>query len=189
MTDNEKFEKAQRLSVAYEKTKKFLESQSVTRDYHPGSDIASEWTIITAAYSGLEQVIKYLIAEEKSFTIQELLHKQGQSGNGKKKNHPYRTHNLASLFDYLKDETKTIIREYYSQYQSLHSYITIETVDGFLSQVSRVDGKGYELWRYTLIQNEKQLPQNSAEAMVAIWGICVQIAKSRKFDIQCVKML
>ena len=189
MTDNEKFEKVQRLRVAYKQTKKFLESQPVTRDFHPGSDIASGWTIITAAYSGLEQVLKYLIAEEKSCTIQELLHKQKQSGNGKNKNYPYRIHNLALLFDYLKDETKTIIREYYSQYQSLHSYITIETVDGFLSEVSREDGKGYELWRYTLIEDEKQLPQNSAEAMVAIWGICVQIAESKKYGSQCVKML
>lgn len=189
MTDIEKFEKVQRLSVAYEKTRILLESQPVTRDLHPGSDIASGWTIIIAAYSGLEQVIKYLIAEENSCTIQELLCNQGQSRNGKNKGHSYLTHNLASLFHYLKKETKAIIREYYSQYQSLHSYITFETVDGFLSEVSRGDGKGYERWRYTLIEEEKLLPQNSAEAMLAIWGICVQIAESRINGIQCVRML
>ena len=189
MIDNEKSEKVQRLGVAYRKTRKFLESQPITRDFHPGSDIASKWTIITAAYSGLEQSIKYLIAEEMSCTIRELLNLGGGNGNGKIRNRPYQTHNLASLFHHLEEETKSVIRDYFAQYQSLHSYITIETVDNFLSEVSGVDGRGYELWRYTLIEEDERLPRNSAEGMLAIWGICVEIARSRLYGSQGVRML
>ena len=189
MIDHEKSEIVQRLGVAYRKTRKFLESQPITRDLHPGSEIASNWTIITAAYSGLEQSIKYLIAEEKSCTIRELLNLGGENGNGKIRNRPYQTHNLASLFHHLEEETKSVIRDYFAQYQSLHSYITIETVDDFLSEVSGVDGRGYELWRYTLIEEDERLPRNSAEGMLAIWGICVEIARSRLYGSQGVRML
>lgn len=189
MTKEAKSEKVQRLVVAYSKTKELLESSPMTRDLHLGSDIANRWTIVTAAYSGLEQVIKYLIADEKSCTIQELLDKQGQSRKGKKKKHSYRTHNLASLFCRLEEKTKSVIRDYFSQYQSLHCYITIETVDDFFSLISGVDGKGYELWRYTLIEDEEQLPQNSAEVMLAIWGVCVEIAQSRIYAGESVTML
>lgn len=152
MTEDERNEKVQRLEVAYKKTNELLESQQMSRDLHPGSDIASKWTIITAAYSGLEQVIKYLIADENSCTIRELLEMQEQGSNRTKRRYLYRTHNLASLFCRLRDETKLIIRDYFSQYQSLHSYITINTVDEFLLEVSGVRGRGYELWRYTLIK-------------------------------------
>ena len=65
MSKNEKLEKVQRLHTAHRKTKEFLENEPPTWELHPGTDIARNWTVITAAYSGLEQTIKYLVAEEK----------------------------------------------------------------------------------------------------------------------------
>ena len=39
------------------------------------------------------------------------------------------------------------------RYQSLHRYVETETLDAFLSQISDEDGRGYERWRYTLIDD------------------------------------
>ena len=57
MSREEKIEKVQRLLTAHRKTKQVLENEPVTWELHPGTDIARNWTVITAAYSGLEQTI------------------------------------------------------------------------------------------------------------------------------------
>ena len=51
----------------------------------------------------------------------------------------------------------------------------------FLSVVSEADGHGYVRWRYTLIE-DRPLPRNSPEALVALWGVCVQIARERAWE-------
>lgn len=169
MTKLEKFEKVQRLSVAQNQTRNMLEKDLIRMDLHPGSDIATRWPFIIAAYSGLEQTIKFLILEENSLTTDEL--------------HRYRTHNIARLFCELNESTKNVVREYYGRFQSLHSYIDVEKLDDFLNMISGKDGKGYERWRYTLIEDEVELPRNSAEAMITTWGACIELARSRVFDI------
>ena len=73
MTRKERIEKVQRLVTARRKTREALEREPVTRELHPGTDIARRWPVITAAYNGLEQTLKYLIAEEKAYTIEELV--------------------------------------------------------------------------------------------------------------------
>ena len=73
MSRDEKIEKVQRLLTAHRKTKEVLENEPVTWEVHPGSEIARNWTVITAAYSGLEQTMKYLIAEENAQSIAELM--------------------------------------------------------------------------------------------------------------------
>ena len=180
MTRSEKLEKVQRLNTAHKRTYETLARVPVTWELHPGTDIARNWTVITAAYSGLEQTIKYLIADENSQTISELIDfaepndEDGRSGN----TYPYRTHNLAWLFAQLGDQTKDFLREFYARFQSLHSYISVGALDNFLEQVSGRKGTGYERWRYTLIE-DKPLPKNSPEALVAIWGVCVQVAEDK----------
>jgi len=178
MNYTQKIEKVKRLRTAYTKCKVTSESRPLVQEIDPGTIIASNWGIITAAYSGLEQSIKYLIAEEKSCTIEELI-------NHRK----YKTHNLASLFSYLKEKNQSLIRNYYSQFQSLHSYIEIEKLDDFLWEVSGPQGTGYERWRYSLIEDEERLPRNSTEAMVAIWGICVEISLSQLLEKEKMRML
>lgn len=172
MTREEKIEKVQRLVVAHTKTKEALENQPVTWDVHPGSEIASKWPVITAAYSGFEQTMKYLIAEEKAQTIAELIARR----NGKKS--PYETHDLSKLFRKLAEPTQGVVREFYARFQSLHPYITIKTADEFLKEISHEGGHGYARWRYALVE-DKPLPRNSPEALVAVWGVCVQIAEER----------
>ena len=73
MSREAKMEKVQRLLTAHKKTSQTLESEPVTHERHPGTDIARNWTVITAAYSGLEQTLKFLIAEKADLTIAELI--------------------------------------------------------------------------------------------------------------------
>ena len=181
MSEDEKIEKVQRLLTAHRKTKEVLENEPVTWEVHPGSEIARNWTVITAAYSGLEQTMKYLIAEENAQSIAELIERRVR------KKSPYETHDVAKLFSKLREATKEVIRDFYGRFQSLHPYVNIQTVDEFLGVVSAGDGRGYERWRYTLIEN-KPLPRNSPEALMAVWEVCVQIAKKRAWNTQRLRM-
>ena len=191
MTREEKREKVDRLYTAHKKTKDTLEWEPLTWELHAGINIARKWTVITAAYSGLEQTFKYLIAEEQGYTIPELINYTGPETQdadvGERKKYPYRTHNLEFLFSKLGKTPQSIVRECFGRFQSLHSYITIESVDQFLEEVSGPKGAGYEQWRYTLIE-DKELPRNSPEALVAIWEVCVDVARERIRKNQRVRM-
>ena len=183
MSDHEKREKVQRLVTAHKKTKDALEREPVSRELHAGSDIARKWPVITAAYSGLEQTLKYLIAEEKHKGIAELI------GFREKNRYPYQTHNVAWLFSELENPAQEVLRDFYGRYQSLHSYITVETVDEFLRIVSEPRGRGYERWRYSLIEDrDREIPKNSPEGLVAIWGVSVEVAEERAWGKQRVRM-
>ena len=129
MSGDQRLEKVQRLLTAHRKTKEVVENEPVSWELHAGSDIARKWPVITAAYSGLEQTLKYLIAEEKGKGIAELIRRE----NGKRS--LYETHNVAWLFSELENPTQEVVRDFYGRYQSLHSYITVETVDEFLRMV------------------------------------------------------
>ena len=181
MSRDEKLEKVQRLLTAHKKTKEMLESEPVTREFHPGSDIARNWTVITAGYIGLEQTFKYLIAEENNLSIEELR----EIREGRK--HPYKTHDVSKLFKRLAKSTRGVVRDFYGRFQSLHPYITVGTMDEFLREVSGEGGEGYERWRYTLIE-DKELPKNSPEALVAVWEVSVQIAEERVWGNSRVRM-
>ena len=89
MTREEKMEKVGRLYTAHKKTEETLEWEPLTWELHPGINIARKWTVITAAYSGLEQTFKYLIAEEQGYTIPELIdytERQKQDADAREKN-------------------------------------------------------------------------------------------------------
>ena len=181
MSREEKFEKVQRLLTAHKKTKEVLGHEPVTWEVHPGTDIARHWTVITAAYVGLEQTLKYLIAEDNDLSVAKLI----KLREGKER--PYHTHNVSELFLKIEKPMQKVVRDFYRRFQSLHSYITVETVDKFLSVVSGTDGKGYERWRYTLVE-DNELPRNSPEGLVAVWGVCVQLAEERVWETQRVRM-
>lgn len=184
-------EKVQRLRTACKKTRHLFENEELTRELHAGTDIARRWTVITAAYSGLEQTLKYLIAEEKDFSILELIHyvpsDKLQGNYPSNRRYPYRTHNIAWLYDNLEESTQSIVQEFYARFQSLHDYIPICIASEFLERISGQDGEGYERWRYALIE-ERDLPQNSAEALLAIWDVCVGAAEERISEAPGVRM-
>ena len=165
MTEGDKRKKVERLRIAHEWiTKNVLGSQTIVQDMHSDASIAQNWTTITTGYSGFEQTLKYLIAEQ-----------EGQDVTKRNNRPQYPTHDVSELFLKLEKSTKRHIQEYYARLQSLHSYVEIETVEEFLESISPEGGRGYELWRYALI--EKTLPpKNSPEVLIALWGACIQIA-------------
>ena len=191
MSRDERIERVQRLQTAHKTTKEAMESKLATWELHPGTDIARNWPVITAAYSGLEQTLKFLIAEQKGLTIAELIDLSAPpTGRLDERNagrHPYRTHDLAWLFSKLDERTRDVVRDFYGRFRSLHSYVAVAVADEFLNQISGPRGVGYERWRYTLIE-DRPLPRNSPETLAAIWGVCVQIAEERLWGNRRVRM-
>ncbi len=178
MPDNETKQReiVQRLMAAYKKTKETFENEPAVHELHPGTAIANIWPAITVSYSGLEQTLKFLIATREQITIEQLLKCQR-----------FHTHNLRSLFSNLSSGMQDTMQDFYRRFQSLHSYLPIPTVDEFLDIVSGSKGKGYQQWRYTLIE-DSELPRNSPETMLAIWGVCVQIAEGLVWNHEHVRM-
>ena len=156
-----------------QKTSQTLESGPVTHELHPGTDIARNWTVITAAYSGLEQTLKFLIAEKADLTIAELIDlaapQHAAIDERPVGRHPYRTHDLAWLFSELEHPARDVVQDFYGRFQSLHSYVPIADADEFLTEISGPGRAGYERWRYTLIE-DRPLSRNSPETLSAIWG-------------------
>ena len=142
------------------------------RDVIPGVSLANAWALITVAYSGVEQSLKYLISQERQETVREWR----CSDDGRELGH---SHALIKLFDELDPEAKRVVTDYYKRFQSLHSYIPKPSLRGFLEEVSR-GNKGYVLWRYSLVdEGPKGIPKNSPDAMVALWRGLVELIEVR----------
>ena len=177
----------QRLKTALRTTRELFHTQPVTWDLHPGSELARYWLFISGAYSGLEQSLKYLIATEKNLTIatvRDTRTHEGPSARGADGSRPPRRrypHHVHQLFEELDNGTKAVLREHYARFQSLHSYIPIECLDHFLSEVSGPKGSGYTRWRYALIE-QGALPSNSAETLLTVWDTAVQICEERLWE-------
>lgn len=105
--------KVHQLSIAYDKAKNIFTGEPAVNELHHETDIAQNWPIITISYSGLEQTIKYLIAEQENLEIDDLVNYKTQS-----EKYVYRTHDLAFLYSKLNRETKEIIEEYYCDYST-----------------------------------------------------------------------
>ena len=191
MSRDAKMEKVQRLLTAHKKTSLTLESELVTHELHPGTDISRNWTVITAAYSGLEQTLKFLIAEKADLTVTELIDLTTPQNTGIREHpvsrYPYRTHDLAWLFAQLEQPAQDVVQDFYGRFQSLHTYVPFADADRFLMEISGPQGAGYERWRYTLIE-DRLPPLNSPETLTAIWGVCVQMAEQNLWRNQRVQM-
>ena len=179
----------QRLKIAQQRTREAYEHTFKGHDAHAGTEVASAWPFITAAYSGIEQAFKFLIAQSLGLSVEELvtdreapadapaLHELWPVVRGarRKKRSRYRHHNLGKLFRRLDPRLRAILSEQYRQFRTLHTYIPLATVGAFLTEVSAERGQGYELWRYSLTSPEKTIPTNSAEALLAIWDVAAQL--------------
>ena len=133
---------------------------------------------MAAGYSGIEQSFKCMIAMERGITIEALL---------KEKQTNFRTHDLGDLFDQISEDTKQVLNEYYERFQSLHNYIETERLCDFLKEVSGTEGKGYEQWRYALIQ-PGPIPPNSVDCMLAIWCASVQLVEKTLYPSRSIWM-
>ena len=120
LTDAQKNAFSTRLDSAYTQTRDLSETRpwahEIVRDYGLGQD----WPIVTAAYSGIEQTLKFLIALDRDITIQELIAIRA-----------FRTHRLAFLFDHLSCENQRAAQRYYARWQSLYSHVDVATCEEF----------------------------------------------------------
>ena len=168
----------QRLKTAYKRTREAYEDTFKGHDLHPGTEIAGAWPFITAAYSGIEQTFKFHIAEAHGQTVEELVATRGPKGAKGEARYPYRHHNLGRLFVCLEEPIRVALAEQYRQFRTLQPYIQPATAGEFLNVVSAEDGRGYERWRHSLKAPEKKIQTNSAEALLSIWDIAVQLSET-----------
>ena len=143
--------------------------------------LAQQWLTIGAAYSSIEQTLKYLIAVQKDLTVDELLVERGIVENPREepeRRTRYRIHQLGTLFRRLGRQTREALEHDYAVWQSLYDYLTIPTCVEFLEHIQGDDNEGHLDWRYCLIQ-EHLPPPNSAEAMLAIWASLIRRCEER----------
>lgn len=178
MDQSEQYEIFQRLKSAQKRSQEAFEKTENSWDLHAGTQIANWWTFIAAGYSGIEQSFKFIIAMERETTIEDLLSDEQPN---------FRTHNLSRLYGQIDKGTKRTLSEYYKRFQSLHNYIRIKTLQNFLRKISGTGGRGYEQWRYALIE-PGPIPPNSVDCMLAIWDACVQWITHKQHSNQEVRM-
>jgi len=174
ISEDDKGEILLRLTTAEQKTRKLFERDSESYDAYSGMAIAQMWPAVTAGYSGLEQTLKYLIADRRGMTVEELLSELRKNGEN--------AHDLGMLFRKLDRGAAATIRDYYGTLQSLYFFLP-SAASKFLNNIStsfgEKRGKGYDSWRYALVQPDKRPPDNSPEALLGLWNICLQIARKR----------
>lgn len=178
MNQSEQREILQRLESAWKRSQAAFEKTEAGRELDLGTRIANWWMFMAAGYSGIEQSFKFIIATKKEKTIEDLL-------NGKES--PYRTHDLGFLFKKIDKKARQMLNEYYERFQSLHNHIEIATLQDFLKEVSGARGKGYEKWRYALIELGP-IPRSNVDCMLAIWYASVQLIEKRLYPSRAIWM-
>ena len=143
--------------------------------------LGQEWPAISTAYSGIEQTLKFLIALDKGLTVDELLLQNGIVENPVEepdRRTKYRIHQLGNLFSRMEPVTRSSVEQDYAIWQSLYNYIPRYSCAEFLEHIQGDDDRGHLDWRYCLIQGQLP-PQNSADAMLAIWSLLVRRCEAR----------
>jgi len=151
---------ASQLKTPLKRLKEMFAASEHGRDLIGLVERARMWPLVTPLYSGLEQGMKVLAAHASGMTVIEA------TAPGK----PLRRakHNLAAIWNMVSIEAKELIEDHYAQFLSLHDYIPYKTAHEFLTHLAGPNGKGYEEWRYCLIE-ATPVRDTSVEAMMQIW--------------------
>ena len=172
----------QRLKIAQRQTERGFLRDGLLPDLHPGTEIASAWPFITAGYCGIEQTFKFLIANGKGISVEELVALRGE----RKNEFPFKTHDLHVLYRHLDDTAREKLEDYYRIFRSLHDYLDVGSLGDFLEIVSNPPegkaGRGYESWRYSLTDPESRIPRNSPVFLLAIWRAAVMVIEDREYE-------
>lgn len=179
--DDTRVEITLRLQTAYAETLESYTRKPAWIELLRDVALAQQWLTIGAAYSGIEQTLKYLIALQKDFTVDELLVERGILENPREepeRRTRYRIHQLATLFRRLDRHTREAVEHDYAVWQSLYDYLTIPRCVEFLEHIQGDNNEGHLDWRYCLIQ-EHPPPPNSADAMLAIWASLIRRCEDR----------
>ena len=156
------------LDTALKKEKEKYKECPVIPDLVPGYTAAQGWGYVIAGYFLVEESFKAL------------LHVRG-------KNVPKR-HSLSALFNLFDPDDKTIIREYYDDYQATiggdRGAFPFKFLDDFLANLDgdkdkRGDHVGSFDWRYFLIEEKQsqKMPFVSVDYLHEIVFGCIQIIR------------
>ena len=129
-----------RLQTAYAETLESYTRKPAWIELLRDVALAQQWLTIGAAYSGIEQTLKYLIALQMDFTVDELLVERGILENPREepeRRTRYRIHQLAILFRRLDHHTREAVEHDYAVWQSLYDYLTIPRCVEFLEHIQR----------------------------------------------------
>ena len=151
---------AHQLETPLKRLKEMFAASEHGRDLIGLVERARMWPLVTPLYSGLEQGMKVLAAHAAGMTVIEATARGmplRQAG-----------HDLAAIWNMVSTEAKELIEEHYAQFISLHDYISYRTAQELLIHLAGPNGKGYEEWRYCLIE-ATPIRDTSIEAMMQIW--------------------
>ena len=150
---------ARNVKYAYDNTQRQFDEHPPKNDNAPIAAAINGWTLICGCYMGIEQTMKCLILMRDGCLV--------------------RTHDLGNLFLSLDPSERDVVATYYRVYRSLHNFdtgsIALETACEFIQYIGKVGkdkgkvGKGYEAWRYILIEDHKEMPKMHLGMMLEIW--------------------
>ena len=90
------------------------------------------------------------------------------------------SHDLVCLYKLLDPSERKVVADYYRVYRSLHNFdsggIALETADEFIQYI----GKGYEAWRYILIEDHKKMPKMHLGMILETWRALADLAEHRE---------
>ena len=106
-----------RLRFAHEETLAGYAQRPLRNELIGDVVLGQQWPAISAAYSGIEQTLKFLIALDKGLTVDELLVENGIVENPEEeppRRTKYRIHQLGTLFSRLDPGTSNRIDQDYT---------------------------------------------------------------------------
>ena len=157
---------ARNVKYAYDNTQRQFDEHPPKNDNAPIAAAINGWTLICGCYMGIEQTMKCLILMRDGCLV--------------------RTHDFGNLFLLLDPSERDVVATYYRVYRSLHNFdtgsIALETACEFIQYIGKVGkdkGKGYEAWRYILIEDHKEMPKMHLGMMLEIWRALVDLVGHR----------
>ena len=145
-------------------TRDLVARNPIEHDLWDGYLVAQAWPFVTALYSGVEQALKMLLmAADPQPTVGEV-RKYG--------------HDLSRLYYALLPEDAEHIELHFREHRSLFEFLQqhdeFATAETFIAHINGAEeAKGYEWWRYTLLDPDLQPPFTEPWTMCEVWqAVC-----------------
>ncbi len=150
-----------RVAEAYRQTQQQYEHSWLEGAMHFVATL-NAWPWICGCYMGIEQTMKHLS-------------KMCRGGR-------LRGHDLKKLYDDLAPSERKVVDDYYRIYRSLYNFdsdgVPLNTADEYIRHISK-GKKGYEVWRYLLLEPDEEVPKIHVGSMFEIWRALVALVERK----------